>query len=369
MHVASACHSGNIAAQAAVSNGVSAFVRRSGAHDIEQHTAQLQDWALCYDQLDCGRFRGQFTDVRWPGVQLFMEGTTRRLRQRGHLQAGGFAAGLLLHGAGNLSVNGAQSGVGSVLACDATAVDICTPTDCTLIGLVIDGQALREAATRMNEPQLFEGEGMMASMTPPEAALAPWRDLLLATLRVATEQPDRLHDAAFQKTASEALMTGLLTVLTAASRGEQVLPIDRRKRIVDRACEMLLAQPDAPPSLFEVCSHVGASPRKLGYCFQDVLGVSPVRYIKAMRLNAVRRELAHTHDPDLSVYDVAARWGFWHFGHFSADYKKQFMELPSETLRLTRVRGARGGPGTGIAGAGSGPNARLAAALHAPRIA
>jgi len=359
MHFATAHPIHTAGPQAPAVDRVSAFVRRSGAHDIEQHTAQLQDWALCYDQLDCGRFRGQFTDVRWPGVQLFMEGTTRRLRQRGHLQAGGFAAGLLLHGAGSMSVNGAHSGVGSLLACDATAVDICTPTDCTLIGLVIDGQALREAASRMNEPQLIEGEGMLVSMTPPEAALAPWRDLLLATLRLATEQPERLHDAAFQKTASEALMSGLLTVMTACG-DPQVLPPDRRKRLVDRACEMLLAQPDAPPSLFEVCSQVGASPRKLGYCFQEVLGVSPVRYIKAMRLNAVRRELARTVDPEVSVYDVAARWGFWHFGHFSADYKRQFMELPSETLRLTRERGAAGTTGR--------PNARYAIPLHAPRI-
>jgi AraC family ethanolamine operon transcriptional activator len=81
---------------------------------------------------------------------------------------------------------------------------------------------------------------------------------------------------------------------------------------------------------------VGASPRKLAYCFQDILGVSPARYIKAIRLNAVRRELARAQRSTESVYDVAARWGFWHFGHFSADYKKQFAELPSETLRRAR---------------------------------
>jgi len=64
--------------------------------------------------------------------------------------------------------------------------------------------------------------------------------------------------------------------------------------------------------------------------------VSPGRYIKTIRLNAVRRELCRAEDPRMSVYDAAARWGFWHFGHFSGDYKKLFAELPSETLNRAR---------------------------------
>ena len=35
-----------------------------------------------------------------------------------------------------------------------------------------------------------------------------------------------------------------------------------------------------------------------------------------------------------SVQDTAARWGFWHGGQFADDYRRQFDELPSQTLRL-----------------------------------
>ena len=38
----------------------------------------------------------------------------------------------------------------------------------------------------------------------------------------------------------------------------------------------------------------------------------------------------------LDLKSVAARRVFWHLGHFSADYKHQFSELPSETLRAAR---------------------------------
>jgi AraC family ethanolamine operon transcriptional activator len=103
-----------------------------------------------------------------------------------------------------------------------------------------------------------------------------------------------------------------------------------RKRIVDRACEVMLASTDEPLSMLEVCRRVGASRRNLNYCFQDVLNTSPLKYLRAVRLNGVRRELLRDAP---TVIDAAARWGFWHLGQFSHDYKQQFGELPSATLK------------------------------------
>jgi AraC family transcriptional regulator, ethanolamine operon transcriptional activator len=33
-----------------------------------------------------------------------------------------------------------------------------------------------------------------------------------------------------------------------------------------------------------------------------------------------------------TIGDIANTWGFWHMGQFAADYRRQFGELPSETL-------------------------------------
>jgi AraC family ethanolamine operon transcriptional activator len=107
----------------------------------------------------------------------------------------------------------------------------------------------------------------------------------------------------------------------------------QRRQVVDRACEVMLDRPDAPKTMLEVCSEIGVSPRKLEYCFRDVLGLSPNKYLRALRLNGVRRDLKRSRRTDAAVQDVAARWGFWHLGDFSADYKRHFDELPSQTLR------------------------------------
>lgn len=43
-------------------------IRRTRSRDIDEHTGQLQNWNLHCDQLDAGRFDGEFTDIRLPGM-------------------------------------------------------------------------------------------------------------------------------------------------------------------------------------------------------------------------------------------------------------------------------------------------------------
>ena len=105
-----------------------------------------------------------------------------------------------------------------------------------------------------------------------------------------------------------------------------------------RATQSLLARPEAPPTLDELARALGVSARKLGYCFNEVLGLSPGRYLRMRRLNAARRALLQATDPAQGVQDVAAGLGFWHFGQFAADYRQHFGERPSDTLRAARFR-------------------------------
>ncbi len=308
-------------------------VRRTSATDIDAHTEQLIDWQLRYDQLDGGAFEGGFTDIRWPGLQLFVETTTRRVRQRGHLPPDTFGIGTMLSGDGAVCINGQRAGTDTLIAVHAAELDACTPARCTLAGLVIDAELLRNAAACAPQLSRVLQAGSLLAIKLPEATLAPFRALLMSAVEAALHGPVNLHDPVALRRLRDDLLLHLVDAMAGAERADEVHRADARKRVVDSACELMLADPDAPPTLLEVCNRVGASPRKLGYCFQDVLGLSPARYVKAVRLNAVRRELRSLGAQDTSVYDVAARWGFWHFGHFSSDYKRLFSELPSDTLR------------------------------------
>lgn len=312
-------------------------VRRTRSSDIEQHTRQLQDWNLRYDQLDAGPFAGRFTDIRWPGMQLFVESTSRRVRQRGELMADSLGVGVMLRGAGPLSVNAVRCDASSLVACNATELDMCTPPDCILAGVVVDTTEMLQAAQAFGGGDSPFGRGSLLAMTPPPAVLERWRRLLRDAVQAAIDPAAGLPDSRSWQRLHDDLQLSLIDAMMAAVGEERVHGPDRRKRIVDQACDLMLSDAAEPPSLLEVCRHVGASPRKLGYCFQEMLGVSPGRYVKMVRLNAVRRDLCRAEDPRMTVYDVAAHWGFWHFGHFSSDYKRLFAELPSETL--SRARG------------------------------
>ncbi len=59
--------------------------------------------------------------------------------------------------------------------------------------------------------------------------------------------------------------------------------------------------------------------------------MTPKAYMKSRRLAAVQTELIRQ-GPTAVISDIANHWGFWHLGSFASDYKKQFGELPSQTL-------------------------------------
>lgn len=83
----------------------------------------------------------------------------------------------------------------------------------------------------------------------------------------------------------------------------------------------------------DLCRVLKVSRRTLQYSFQEIMQLNPVSYLRAMRLNGVRRMLKLPGSERQSVQDIAALWGFWHLSHFANAYRCMFGELPSETAR------------------------------------
>ncbi|MEQ4670063.1 AraC family transcriptional regulator [Providencia manganoxydans] len=77
----------------------------------------------------------------------------------------------------------------------------------------------------------------------------------------------------------------------------------------------------------------GVSSRSLYSGFRHFLNVSPMQYLKTLRLDKVRSELL---SGDVNnITGIALRWGFAHMGRFSAEYKARFGETPSQSLKGT----------------------------------
>ena len=87
------------------------------------------------------------------------------------------------------------------------------------------------------------------------------------------------------------------------------------------------------PSVVDVCAKLEVSDRALRLCCNEHLGIGPHRYLHLRQLHLTRRALRYSSPGVTRVSDVARRYGFGGSGRFSAAYREQFGELPSETIR------------------------------------
>jgi AraC-like DNA-binding protein len=105
---------------------------------------------------------------------------------------------------------------------------------------------------------------------------------------------------------------------------------------VKRAIDFMEAHLRLPISLADIAQASGVPGRTLLEHFRHHRGVSPMRYLREARLARVRQALISA-DAGKSVTDIAMEWGFNHLSRFALEYRSQFGENPSETLRRSRT--------------------------------
>jgi AraC family transcriptional regulator, ethanolamine operon transcriptional activator len=108
-----------------------------------------------------------------------------------------------------------------------------------------------------------------------------------------------------------------------------------RQEVVERAEAYLHTHRGDAIPLSRLCRMIGLSERGLRNAFYTVRGMSPKRCMLLDRLQGVRHTLSDQCSRPTSVTGVATAFGFYELGRFSAIYKREFGEAPSETLRAT----------------------------------
>ena len=311
------------------------WARAVTSFDIDAHAAAQGGWVLQYEQLSSGSFRGELTMVQLDGLRLFGEKTNLALRQRGGLGEAIYGFAMSAEAGGDVYFDGRKVHPNAILCGRGKQVDFVTPPHHCLIAVAVDRSLLNPLWERMYQKPLATWLEHQMALLPTPANAQALRSKHLQVLSEAMQLAQHVTHSASLRQLRDDILIEWIEALPPSVDTSDLASVGKRKRLVDAACELMLANPNEPPSILAVCSHVGASRRKLNYCFQDVLGTSPTQYLRALRLNGVRRGLREA-SPAATVQDVAAHWGFWHLGQFSLDYKKQFLELPSATLRRAR---------------------------------
>lgn len=155
---------------------------------------------------------------------------------------------------------------------------------------------------------------------------APIADCLVRLLRAAEDSLERkvvapliVQELAFRLLRSDA---------AAALRSTVGRYLDADK--IQLAMRFLQDNVERPLSVDDVARHVAMSPSHFAHRFRAVARVSPMRYLKQLRLQHARNLLLGAR---LRVGEAAARCGYQSTSHFAHDFKALFGAPPAEYAR------------------------------------
>lgn len=308
--------------------------------DADDHASCLQHWKQRYDQLTAGIFSGSFEEYWFDNVQVFRERTNQSIHEAGQAWEGSRTFGVPIEVDGKGWYCGEILDINSIITLrGGDELDFRTPRLHDILAVTTDTQALNTYALQV-EHRDIEAELADRRVVPSSAEQAETLRAFLRTVMASLRAtPDMLRHAPMRKALEQAIYGSLIAAI--GNEPESRAPSSNaRQLVVERAREYMQAHIEEPITVADLCAELRVSRRTLQYSFQDVLNLNPVSFLRAMRLNGVRRALKHAEAASGTVADIAARWGFWHLSHFAADYRAMFGELPSETLRHS-PRGAR----------------------------
>lgn len=297
--------------------------------DFDLMAASAIDWDQKYEHINRGKFAGRMAQAVLNTLQLGRESWSPGIMLRGSAPPRSWVIAFPIVADGSLHLRGREVAAGQPLLvgpCDDIAFTANGRTDLALAAIPVD-QIERWMQIRRGEPGLdrkyLDRPWKIAEREIVRRGLALAR-LLKTLLDREGNEPSEMVLAAIEDRVVD-------VVLGMVPSTEVAEPLHRRARVALRLRDMLIGSLETPFSISTMCEALGVKERTLFLASVEAFGRPPKALLLELRLNAVRRTLTHPAD-DQTVTAAASSFGFWHLGEFSAEYKRQFGELPSATL-------------------------------------
>jgi AraC-like DNA-binding protein len=174
------------------------------------------------------------------------------------------------------------------------------------------------------------------TMNTAEGYGRAWAELLLL-LRHQLLSPDgMLHQPLMSEPLAESVVNGFLLASAHSYSAALSAPAAAARPIAVRtAVDVIEADPRAALTVAALAQHCGVAVRTLQEGFHKHLGMSPMAYVRAVRLRYVHEELRAADPASQNVADIARAWGFYHQGRFAAAHEARYGQHPLATLRST----------------------------------
>ena len=299
--------------------------------NFEDFSQVVQGWGLDFKQMDRGKFIADLHQIMIPEVLISEARFNRHLIQKGD-QPPGMRTFVVM----------AEDATPFIWRKQEVTRDslIIFPNDAELDAASLEGfhvytiSLAQHIVERWGEPpalaiKLKQGGVLKVK----EKKLQALRRFLMHVTSEVSKCPELLVRKEFQSRLSDELTRYIFNILNLGEESSLTLPFRKHALLVQGIESWLI---DTAPDYYSVnalCDTFHINERTLRRIFTEWYGVSPQQYLLAIRLNGVRKELFKENSLTLKISDVANRWGFWHMGKFAKHYRRQFGELPSETLR------------------------------------
>jgi AraC-like DNA-binding protein len=109
-------------------------------------------------------------------------------------------------------------------------------------------------------------------------------------------------------------------------------------RAIRAAVDILEKEAHLPTTVSSLAARSHVSVRSLQEGFRSYLGMSPMAYLREVRLRRAHQTLLESDPSEVTVAAVAYQWGFTNLGRFAAVHADRYGEVPSVTLCRSTFR-------------------------------
>lgn len=301
--------------------------------DFSEFSALIRGWTLDFQQLDRGPSPGMVVQVLDKGTSIANCVLSRQYAQRGETPAGRLTFAILGESVRGVRWCGSEASDASVITFKPGGeFEAVSRPGFACLTLSLSEALVEETAELLGLRGLSHVVRPVGVRQLDTRVVQNLRDAIQSVCARLAKAPHALETRQISEALHFEIPRLLLCALASPPTAATAPSSTFRQMALRRARPLLEQVADEALTIREVCRETGVSWRTLDYAFREHFGVTPKAYLQAIRLNRVREDLMAADSPK-TVAQAANRWGFWHMGQFAADYRRQFGELPSQTLR------------------------------------
>ena len=287
-----------------------------------------------YTQLHTGQLEGDYVEVNLDKLQIFREklsaGTLIEAAPANNFVP--FAA--LLSNMDDLNFCGKRIEKNALIQATGGIWDVNFKYHLNVVAAVFDREAFARDIHLLTDQEIPNEWLVSKTCLTDPLALSHYATGLNNVINIIQMKPETLTTENSLRMINDTILRLVFNALKITTpSSDKRINQSKRCEGVRQVIDYLHSYGETIPTIPELCKIAKLSERNLQYGFKEYLGITPIRYLRLLRLNGVRRDLLISNNKKDRVVDVALNWGFIELGRFAREYRQLFQELPSATLK------------------------------------